>query len=170
MSDNGLRHLNELPFDDAVAALMQCCHAGAWAETVAAQRPYVDRGTLYDAADRAWSQAGPTAWREAFAGHPRMGERAPAGGGAAQQRWSAQEQSAAQRADAAVRAELAAAQHDYEQRFGHIFLVCATGRTAEDILASLRERLHNDPDTELRVAAEEQRKITRLRLEKMLSS
>lgn len=170
MSDDGLRRLNELPFDGAVAALLQCCHAHAWAEAVAAQRPYASRAALFDAADRAWLQAGASAWREAFAGHPRIGERAHAASGVTQRHWSEQEQSAAQRADAAVRAELADAQREYEQRFGHIFLVCATGRSAEEILASLRERLHNDPDTELRVAAEEQRRITRLRLEKMLTS
>jgi 2-oxo-4-hydroxy-4-carboxy-5-ureidoimidazoline decarboxylase len=142
---------------------------------MAAGRPFPDRAALLDAADRHWRALGAEAWLEAFRGHPRIGERdaaprdaaPPAGDRGA--RWSEQEQAGARRADPAVLAALADANRDYEARFGHIFLICATGRSAGEMLAALRARLENPPDVELRTAAEEQRKITRLRLEKMLS-
>ena len=138
---------------------------------MAAQRPYRNPDVLYEAADRIWRDLGPDAWREAFDGHPRIGEKETAASQTATEaRWSAQEQAAAQQADPGVSAELAAAQRAYEARFGHIFLICATGLSAPEMLGALRVRMRNDPQTELRVAAEEQRKITRLRLEKLLSS
>src|SRR4029079_9101865 len=98
---------------------------------------------------------------EAFAAHPRIGEK----GG----RWSQQEQAGARGADAEILADLAEANRLYESRFEHIFIVCATGKSAEEMLGLLRARLDNNPETELRVAAEEQRKITSLRLEKLLA-
>jgi OHCU decarboxylase len=108
---------------------------------------------------------------EAFAHHPRIGERrAAADTGDTARQWSAGEQARAMDADAAARAELADAQREYEARFGHIFLICAAGRTAAEVLAALRGRIRNAPDAELRVAAEEQRKITRLRLEKLTAA
>jgi OHCU decarboxylase len=165
-----VERLNALPDDDAVAAFLQCCASQAWARTMAALRPYRDADALFAAGDRVWHELGPDAWREAFHGHPRIGERAaatptdPTG-----ERWSAEEQAGMSHADDALRAQLATVQRAYEARFGHIFLICATGRTAADMLAALHGRLGNDPDTELRIAAEEQRKITRLRLEKLLT-
>lgn len=166
-----LDRLNALPSGEAVAAFTQCCAARAWASAMAAQRPYRNAHALFETADRIWQDLGPDAWREAFDGHPRIGERKSAAvQTATEERWSAQEQAGAQHADAVVSAELAAAQRAYEARFGHIFLICATGLSALDMLAALRTRMRHDPQTELRVAAEEQQKITRLRLEKLLKS
>ena len=166
-----LDRLNALPDAEAVATFAQCCAARSWATAMAAQRPYRNPDTLYESADRVWRDLGPDAWREAFAGHPRIGEKKSAAAQTpTEARWSSQEQAAAQHADAAVSAELASAQRAYEERFGHIFLICATGLSAAEMLAALRLRMRNDPQAELRVAAEEQRKITRLRLEKLLTS
>jgi OHCU decarboxylase len=126
------------------------------------ERPFRDTEQLLEMADRVWWSLTPADWREAFAAHPRIGETSGS-------RWSQQEQSGAASAQAAVLAELAEANREYERRFGHIFIVCATGKTAEEMLGLLRARLSNDPETELKVAAEEQRKITRLRLQKWLA-
>jgi OHCU decarboxylase len=168
---DGLGRLNALPYDDAVAAFMQCCAARAWAHRMAGGRPYGSVSELFALADRAWDELGPSTWREAFAGHPRLGqEKADSVPGGSAPRWSAEEQAGVQRAAADVRTELAEAQREYEDRFGHIFLICATGLGADEILVALRERMRNDAETELRVAAGEQARITRLRLQKLLNS
>jgi len=125
------------------------------------------------AADRIWASLDEDAWREAFAAHPRIGagragESGEAGG--ADLSWAAGEQAGVADAPRDVRERLATANRDYEARFGYIFIVCATGKTADEMLAIIERRLHNEPDVELRVAAEEQRKITRLRLEKLLGA
>ena len=105
---------------------------------------------------------------EAFARHPRIGERAAAVASGAEKRWSEGEQSRARESGSAALAELASVNAEYEARFGHVFLICATGKTADEILANARARLRNEPDDEIRVAAEEQRRITHLRLRKLL--
>jgi OHCU decarboxylase len=170
-ADPALARLNALPREDAVAAFAQCCAAAAWAQRMADARPFDDRQELLTVAEREWQELGPDAWRAAFAGHPRIGEgKAAAATTGTEQRWSAQEQSGMQRADDAARTQLAAAQRRYEAQFGHIFLICATGLGADDMLVALEARLHNDPETELLVAASEQARITRLRLEKLLTT
>lgn len=158
----GLERLNTAPATDAEAMLEPCCGSHAWVRRMTESRPFRDLDDLYDTSDRIWRSLGPEDWLEAFAAHPRIGER----GG----RWARQEQAGAANAGEKVLAELAAGNRQYEDCFGHIFIVCATGKSAEEMLALLRERLGNDPETELRVAAEEQRKITHLRLEKLLGS
>ena len=112
-------------------------------------------------ADREWDALGPEAWLEAFRAHPRVGERTAEG-------WSAREQASAATAPVQVLNALEEGNRRYEERFGHVFLINATGRTAQEMLDALRERLGNDRETELRVAAGEQRAITRLRLEKLV--
>ena len=160
--------LDALPADAAADALRACCGATRWVSGMVARRPFGALAPLLAAADDVWRSLGPDDWREAFAHHPRIGERTAAvrqdARGAA---WSAGEQGGAARASTAVQAALAAANREYEARFGHIYIVCATGKGAEEMLAIARARLTNDADTELRVAAEEQRKITRLRLLKL---
>jgi OHCU decarboxylase len=158
----GLERLNASSAPDAEAMLMPCCGSQAWVRRMAESRPFRDLDDLYETSDRIWRSLGPEDWLEAFAAHPRIGER----GG----RWARQEQAGAAGAGEDVLAELAAGNRQYEDRFGHIFIVYATGKSAEEMLALLRERLGNDPETELRIAAEEQRKITNLRLEKLLQS
>lgn len=155
--------LNDLPPAEAEAAFLACCGSRAWARRMTEGRPYADTADLLKAADRVWWSLEPADWQEAFVAHPRIGEKKATGEDQAR-RWSEQEQAGAASAKTAVLAELAEANRIYDERFGYIFIVCATGRNAGEMLGMLRSRLDNDPDTELRVAAEEQRKITRLRL------
>jgi OHCU decarboxylase len=109
-------------------------------------------------------------WLEAFAAHPRIGDRVEKAAGERDRQWSEQEQAGARGGPPEILEKLAEANLQYQQKFGHIFIVCATGKSAAEMLSTLRERLANDPDTELRVAAWEQRKITNLRLEKLVRS
>jgi OHCU decarboxylase len=149
--------------------LTSCCGSTRWVSAMVARRPFTSRDELFRAADEEWRRLSVDDWREAFAHHPRIGEaRAAAVVGATAQRWSEGEQANAAASESGVKRELADAQREYEERFGHIFLICATGKTSDQILAALRARMHNDPETELAVAAEEQRQITRLRLAKMV--
>jgi allantoicase len=154
--------LNALPVDEAESALLACCGSRVWARRMATGRPFRDRADLLRMSDGIWWSLAPDDWLEAFRAHPRIGEK----GG----RWSEQEQAGARGARSEVLADLAEANRRYESRFGHIFIVCATGKSAAEMLALLQERFANDPASELRTAAEEQRKITHLRLEKLLPS
>jgi OHCU decarboxylase len=165
-----LGELNALPTSEAERELLACCGSRAWAREVAGGRPYPDAETLLSTADWVWSRLAPDDWREAFAKHPRIGERAPPAATGTERRWSDREQSRAQEGASAVLAELASANAQYEDRFGHVFLICATGKSADEILADARVRLNNHPEHELRVAAEEQRRITHLRLRKLLDT
>jgi len=165
----GLERLNALPPGEAEAELLKCCGSARWARRMAAKRPFGSMDRLLEAADRIWRELGREDWLEAFSRHPKIGDRAPAHGGSAEtRRWSEQEQAGTRGSPQDVLAALAEANRAYQDRFGHIFIVCATGKTSEEMLALLRQRLQNDPGAELPIAAEEQRKITRLRLEKLL--
>ncbi len=157
--------LDALAPSDAAAIFTACCGSSRWTAAMVARRPFLDRASVLRAADEEWQLLSPTEWLEAFAHHPRIGEsRAAASVGTAARQMSESEQSKVATAEASVKTELAAAQLEYEARFGYIFLICATGKSAAEILAALRSRMANDPETELRVAAEEQRQITQLRL------
>lgn len=156
-----LDRLNVLPPGEAEAAFLACCGSRMWARRMAESRPFRDLAGMKEAGDRLWWSLGREDWLEAFAAHPRIGERGS--------RWSEAEQAGARGADAGTLAALVEANRLYESRFDHIFIVCATGKSAAEMLALLRARLDNDPETELRIAAEEQRKITNLRLEKLLA-
>jgi OHCU decarboxylase len=162
----GVDRLNALSTAEAEAAFLACCGSRAWSGRMTEGRPYRDAGHLFETADRVWWGLDRVDWLEAFAAHPRIGEKKTAADRSG--RWSAQEQAGAVDAEAAVLSELAEANRIYAERFGHIFIVCATGKSAGEMLGLLRARLGSDPVTELGVAAEEQRKITRLRLEKWL--
>ncbi len=153
-------HVNALSPDAAAGLLRRCCGSERWVERMVAGRPYRGDVTLLDAADRAWWDLGREDWLEAFRAHPRIGER---GGDA----WSQREQSGVDGAAAETRRRLALGNEAYERRFGHAYLVCATGRSAAELVSDLEHRLSNDPARELRIAAAEQAKITRLRLEKL---
>ena len=154
---------NDLPDDQAVDELLAVCHSRRWATRVAAHRPFPDLAALQRTADEVWTALEPGDWLEAFVAHPRIGER---GGGSAD--WSSKEQAGVGAAGQDVQAAIASGNAAYEQRFSHVFLISAEGRGAEEILANLRARLGNGPDTELRVAADEHRRINRLRLERLL--
>jgi OHCU decarboxylase len=167
----GLDRLNALPLKDAAAQLRACCGSSRWVESMLARRPFESVAGLLAAADEAWRATGPEDWNEAFAHHPRIGERhAAAPVSATAQAWSSGEQGAAAGAGAAARSALARANEAYERRFGRIYLVCAAGRSAEDLLADIETRMRNDPERERAVAVEEQRKITRLRLRALVGA
>ena len=162
--------LNRLGAEEARAALLACCGSARWAAETAALRPFWDVGQMLRIGRRVWFELKPEDWLEAFRAHPRIGEsKAEKETGAEARAWSEGEQSRARDAPAETLDELARANREYEERFGFIYIVCATGRTAEEMLALLRGRLLNDPEAELRVAAEEQWRITELRLKKFLN-
>jgi 2-oxo-4-hydroxy-4-carboxy-5-ureidoimidazoline decarboxylase len=166
-----IEELDSLPRDAAAEILSSCCGSTRWTAAMVARRPFGTREALLRAADEEWNRLSPSDWLEAFSHHPRIGERrATARVDARARRWSEAEQSRAAGSHDRVKQELANAQREYETRFGHIFLICAAGKTSEEILAVLRTRMANDPDTELRVAAEEQRQITRLRLKNSIDA
>ena len=165
----GLRALNAMDGAALQAALANCCGSTAWVERMAERQPFKDVDDLFSRADAATSSLQRADWLEAFSHHPRIGDRTrPASQSADAHEWSSQEQARARTASRATLSALAKANRAYEERFGYVFLVSAAGRTSEEILATLRERLGNDADAELRIAAAEQAKITRLRLEKLL--
>jgi 2-oxo-4-hydroxy-4-carboxy-5-ureidoimidazoline decarboxylase len=153
-----LTRFHALPAGEAERVLLDCCAAPRWAAAVAAGRPYAGRAALLDAAEAALTDADLDA---AMAGHPRIGDRA--------QGRSAREQAAVGAAGDAVRGALAAGNRAYEERFGHVYLVCASGRSAEDLLATLHARLGNDPATERAVALRELAAINRLRLAELIA-
>jgi len=162
-------HLDRLPDDELRSALSACCGARRWVDRMMASRPFGDADTLLRRADEVWWSLGADDWREAFAHHPRIGERtAKVAQEARAQTWSAGEQRGVADASFDVRSAIAEGNDEYERRFGHIYLVSAAGKSAEQLLELLRARLANDPVTELEVAAGEQAKITRLRLMKLV--
>ena len=163
--------LDDLSPDEAAARLRVCCGSHRWVERMLAVRPFTSAHHARDAADRIWNGLDRGDWLEAFDHHPRIGETNAAiaqdARGAA---LSSSEQSGLAVAEASIKRQLAKVNDDYERRFGYIYIVCAAGKSAEELLAIARSRLSNDPDTELRVAAEEQRKIMQLRLAKLLET
>jgi OHCU decarboxylase len=172
-----LDELNALDAPAAARELRRCCGSTTWADRMTAARPFDSADAIVKAGDEVWWSLDRQDWLEAFAAHPRIGDsaageagRAGGAGEAAQGDWSTGEQAGVATATSTILRRLAAANREYEARFGYIFIVCATGRSADEMLAMLDERLMNDPDAELRIAAEEQRKITRLRLLKLMGA
>jgi 2-oxo-4-hydroxy-4-carboxy-5-ureidoimidazoline decarboxylase len=150
---------------EARRLLTTCCGSSAWVERMLRRRPFGSTDAVVTAAREAWLDLTHTDWLEAFSHHPKIGDRASlARRFPATAHLSTQEQRGVAGASAQVLDDLAAANRTYEEKFGYIFIVCATGRSAAEMLAMLRERLHNDAPTEIRVAAGEQLKITELRL------
>jgi OHCU decarboxylase len=178
-----LDELNALDGEAAEQVFRRCCGSSRWAREMAARRPFLDTATMSGDADRIWLALDASDWREAFAAHPRIGEQRQAGGSVgaggaggaaagadrAAPDWPAGEQAGMAAATDAVRDRLARANREYEARFGFIYVVCATGKTAGEMLDIAERRLRHAPGRELAVAAEEQRQITRLRLEKLIS-
>jgi 2-oxo-4-hydroxy-4-carboxy-5-ureidoimidazoline decarboxylase len=156
---------NAMPADELRKELLACCAAPAWGAAVADGRPYRDRSAVLHAADQ------PLSWPDVLIGlsaHPRIGERAR--GDSKEAAWSRREQSAAAEDNADTETELIAANRAYEDRFGHVFLIFASGRSRSEILAAARERLGNDEETERGIVAEQLRLIARLRLERLLDA
>lgn len=166
-----LARWNRLSIEEAVKEILPCCGSKTWASGMAAQRPFPDEATLLAASDETWRNLAEADWMEAFRTHPRIGEsRAPQSAPVQSATWSTGEQQNVIAAGDAVRIALAEANRDYEQRFRHIFIVCATGKSGPEILENLRRRLQNDQATELRETVEQQRQITHIRLKKWLSA
>lgn len=146
--------------------LLACCDVPAWADRVAAGRPYADVEALIAEADAASRDLGPADVDRALAAHPRIGERAT--GESTEAAWSRGEQSGVvQTAD--TETALREGNVAYEERFGRVFLICATGLSAEEILTALRRRLDQDDATEAAEVADELRKIAALRLRKLVA-
>ncbi len=159
------------PADEARAVLKQCCGSARWVELMLARRPFGTMDRLLEGAREVWFSLSNADWREAFSHHPQIGDRDALRRQFAETRQLTQkEQAGVEGASEDVLTALAAGNREYEKAFGHIFIVCATGLNAEEMLARLRERLENDPHIEIRIAAEEQAKITDLRLRALTAS
>lgn len=164
-----LDQLNTLPSTAAAAEFLKCCGSQRWSQAMTAARPFHGLDEMLAEADRVWWSLDEADWLEAFRAHPKIGEKKAAATQSAEaQKWSAQEQAGVAQASAQTISQLTARNQEYEDRFGFIFIVCASGKSSEEMLAIINDRSRNDAKTELRTAAEEQSKITRLRLEKLL--
>jgi OHCU decarboxylase len=157
-----LDELNRMTAQRATDVLKPCCGSQRWAEGVVVRRPFTDVAELHRAADVVAQALGREDWLDAFRSHPRIGETKSAS------RWSQKEQEGMITAADEVRKRLARLNEEYHERFGFIFIICAAGKSAEDMLAQLEERIQNRPEDEMRVASEEQRKIVHLRLDKLI--
>jgi 2-oxo-4-hydroxy-4-carboxy-5-ureidoimidazoline decarboxylase len=165
-----LAHWNQLPTEDAARQILSCCGSERWARELAGRRPFADQRSLVASSDEIWNRLNVSDWMEAFSTHPRIGERKmPQAASRQSADWSSQEQHAVAEAETKTLEALARANEEYEKRFGRRFIVCATGKPAAEILEILQRRLQNDEETELRMATEEQRKITNIRLKKWLA-
>jgi OHCU decarboxylase len=157
----GMRYVRAMPKPELRAALLACCGCEAWVDAMAKERPFADLASMKKRAGEIWTAFGQKEFDEAFGAHPRIGDRKASG-------TPGKEQARVAEASEGVLDELRAANAQYEKKFGRIYIVCATGKTAEEMLAIAKERMNNDADTELRRAADEQRKITELRLDKLV--
>jgi len=153
---------------EALDAMLACCGARRWAEAMVASRPISGVAELSATADRLWSTMDEKDWLQAFACHPRIGERKAAQAMPQSAAWSRQEQDSVSDAEAGVLAQLAEANARYEDRFGFTYIVCATGKSAAQMLAILLRRLDSSRESELREAAGQQRQIMQIRLGKWL--
>jgi 2-oxo-4-hydroxy-4-carboxy-5-ureidoimidazoline decarboxylase len=163
-----LQTWNDLDSEDAAKALLHCCSARRWAEGISALRPFADAETLFNEADRVWSRMEEPDWMEAFRSHPRIGGRKATYASPQSSAWSSQEQASASHAQGVILDQLADGNARYEESFGFTYIVCATGKSAEEMLRTLYRRLDNDKETEIKEAAEQQRQIMQIRLRKWL--
>jgi 2-oxo-4-hydroxy-4-carboxy-5-ureidoimidazoline decarboxylase len=158
-----LNQLNQSEPELARRAFLDCCGSRKWADIMTERRPYRDAAAMHNIAEELWSSLGEQDWQEAFAAHPKIGEQK------ASANWSAAEQSGMMRAAEGTAQSIRRLNEDYERKFGWIFIVCASGKSAEEMLQLLSERIKNDPPREFLLAAAEQLKITHLRLRKLVA-
>ncbi len=159
-----------MPAAEAESEILACCGSRKWARGLARRRPLADEETLLRASDEIWRSLREPDWMEAFRSHPRIGE--PRSEQPVNQRsaaWSAHEQGNVSAGSGDLKIALGEANREYERRFGHIFIVCATGKSGAEILQILQRRIRNDSAAELREAAEQQRQITQIRLKRWLA-
>ena len=163
--------MNSLGHGDAEKEFLKCCGSNQWARQMVDERPFSGVDQMIETSDRIWWSLGPEDWLEAFHSHPKIGEKKAAQRVSEESRvWSEDEQSGIANSARDTMEALAELNRAYEEKFGFIFIVCATGKSSEAMLAILRERLENPAGIELRNAAAEQAKITELRLRKLLAS
>ena len=153
--------INDATPEEARAQLQVCCGSHRWIDRMMTRRPFASLAAARNAAREEWAALGPADWREAFEHHPKIGQSVASRGASA---LSAQEQAGVTTATDSVKQALALGNRAYQERFGYIYIICATGKSAEEMVAILHTRLTNDPDAEIRVAAEEHAKICDLRL------
>lgn len=171
MNPNGLSWLNSLSPSESVAQLLKCCGSKTWATRMQQLRPFVDFTDLQRKAATIWWDLDRDDWLEAFRSHPKIGEQKAAATVSSQaQTWSGQEQAGVANSTSQVLNDLASLNREYQEKFGYIFIVCATGKSSEVILEILKSRIVNDAETELRIAVTEQAKITELRLKKLIEN
>jgi 2-oxo-4-hydroxy-4-carboxy-5-ureidoimidazoline decarboxylase len=159
-----LEDLNTVDAATLGNALKDCCGSRAWVDRMIARRPFKDPSQLQTAADDAWWALSESDWLEAFAKHPKIGDTNAAG------KWSAEEQRGMDHAASDTARLMQDLNRAYLEKFGWIFIICASGKSADEMKNQLEQRLTNDPAAEIRLAAGEQAKITRLRLQKLLDS
>jgi 2-oxo-4-hydroxy-4-carboxy-5-ureidoimidazoline decarboxylase len=166
-----LELINAWTDDEARESFQRCCGSRRWFEAMARARPFESEAALIETAERIWWALSTADWLEAFGAHPRIGDvDAIRARFAATAAWASREQAGALGASEEVLQNLARGNRQYEDRFGYIFIVCASGKTAEEMLGLLMQRLGNDADAEIKLAAGEQMKITRIRLERIATS
>jgi 2-oxo-4-hydroxy-4-carboxy-5-ureidoimidazoline decarboxylase len=167
MTVNELNHLSSLQRKEE---LRKCCGASAWVEKMNASFPFSTKEDLLQKADEVWNDLNEDHWREAFSHHPKIGDvNSLKERFASTAKWAAGEQASVQQASSQTIDELAKGNRQYEEKFGYIFIVCATGKSAEEMLKLLASRLPNSKEKEIKVAAAEQAKITQLRLQKLFA-
>jgi 2-oxo-4-hydroxy-4-carboxy-5-ureidoimidazoline decarboxylase len=168
IANTALARWNSLDATTAAREILPCCGSSAWAAELAARRPFADAEDLYENSDWVWAGLPEDAWREAFDSHPRIGQQHAYAATAESLAWSSEEQRTAAAQEDKTKLALAEANRQYEEKFGRIFIVCASGKSAAEILAICRERMESTDDDEMLEAAEQQRQITQLRLRKWL--
>lgn len=165
-----LHEFNTLPHEQLIAELTKCCGAAAWVQRMLPFIPADDMVELLEDAEEQWYLCTADDWKEAFSHHPKIGDvKSLAEKFTSTAQWASGEQSGVNKASLTTLEALAEGNRLYEEKFGYIFIVCASGKSADEMLATLQERLKNDPEEEINAAAEEQNKITKLRIEKMLA-
>lgn len=169
MNSLTLHQFNSLSKKEATEVLAQCCGASGWVTQMESLRPFHSRKAVFEAASQVWNQLSEKDWKEAFTHHPKIGDLESLKKKFASTRaWAEHEQKGSAEASVSVLQALALANQTYENRFGYIFIVCATGKKAEEMLSLLESRLTNEPEKEIKIAAQEQAKITQIRLEKLI--
>jgi 2-oxo-4-hydroxy-4-carboxy-5-ureidoimidazoline decarboxylase len=164
-----LHEFNILPKQELVEVLTRCCGSSAWVQKMLPFIPADDMVELLEDAEEQWWKCTEADWKQAFANHPKIGDLDSLKNKYADTaEWASGEQQGTNAASGQTLKELADANKEYEEKFGYIFIVCATGKSADEMLVILKDRLSNDPPAEIEIAADEQNKITKLRLEKLL--
>ena len=169
MSETGLRAINDMRSEEAQGAFHECCGSIRWASSMTRERPFLEAAELHHSADRLWGRVRDEDRLEAFAAHPKIGDSGSVRSGLTGTEWASEEQSAASTASEDVLRALAEGNSAYEERFGYIFIICASGKNADEMVQELNRRIANDPIVELGEASEQQRQIMHLRLAKMLT-